>query len=54
MKAKKQKAAKLNRYERAILLLADHVERCPNCDYKVREEVMAELGFVPIKDKRKY
>ena len=45
----KKKEVKLNRYERAILVLARHIEECPFNGYKVREQVLNELGleFVP-------
>lgn len=35
----------LSRLERAILILAEHVERCPFNDYKVSEEVQNALGI---------
>lgn len=51
----KNKRVKLNRYERAILVLARHVESNPYNRYEVEEQVMGELGYVslPTKLKRK-
>lgn len=49
----KEKEVKLNRYEKALIVLARHVERCPYCEYKVEEQVLEELGFekAPKEDK---
>lgn len=42
-------AVELKQIEKALLILAEHIERCPFNDYKVRQEVLDALGleFIP-------
>jgi len=48
---KKRKIAKLNRIERALLLIADYLEDPNHCDYKAREHVMSILGYEEVREK---
>jgi len=41
----KKKLVKLNRIEKALIILAIHIDKCPYNDYKVAEEVWEELGY---------
>lgn len=45
----KKKEIKLNKYEKCLILLARHIERCPYCEYLVEEQVLEELGMEKIK-----
>ena len=51
MTNKQKKVVKLSKIERALLLLGEHIERCPYNVYKVREEIMDALGIEFIPDK---
>lgn len=42
---KKRKLVKLNRIEKAIVVLARHLERCPYNEYKIEQQVLDELGY---------
>lgn len=46
---KKRKYIKLNKIERALLTLAEHIERNPYNEYRVRQEVSDILGIEEIK-----
>ncbi len=45
-KSGRKKTIKLNRYEKCLIVLARHIERCPYCEYKVEEQILEELGYV--------
>lgn len=50
---KKKQEVKLTRIEKAIIILARHLERCPYCDYKVEQQVLEELGYERVKNSHK-
>lgn len=52
---KRMKIRRLNRYEKALLCLAYHINRNPMTDYDVEKEVLdiLELEPLPAKDKQK-
>ena len=43
------KKVKLTRIEKAIMILAEHVDRCPYNDYDVEKEVLEALGIEILK-----
>lgn len=42
----------LTKLEKAIIVLALHIERCPYNEYKVEEQVLEELGFEKLPKKK--
>ena len=42
---KNRKEVTLDRYEKCLILIARHLERCPYNEYKVEEQVLEELGL---------
>ena len=53
MKQTSKKVRKLNRYEKALLTLAELVEMNPFCGYKVQLEVADILGLTLLPAKKK-
>lgn len=39
------KTVKLNRTEKALIALAEHIDRNPFNDYKVKQEILDILGY---------
>ena len=48
---KRRKIIKLNKIQQALVRLAEHIERNPLNEYKVRDEIIGLLGFEEIKEK---
>lgn len=50
-----RKEIKFNRIERALIFLARQIEILPDCEYRVREDILEILGLeiVPPKSKAK-
>lgn len=50
---KKRKFIKLTKIEKALVSLAEHMERCPYNEYKVQQEILdiLEIEKVPSKNK---
>jgi len=42
---KKENTNRIAAIEQAVVLLAQHIERCPFCEYKVAEEVLELMGY---------
>lgn len=42
---KKQKYVKLNRIEKSLIILAEHIEKCPLVEHKVKQEILDQLGL---------
>jgi hypothetical protein len=41
----KEKLIKLSKIEKALIVLARHIDRCPYNDYAVEKQVLEELGY---------
>lgn len=52
-KGENMKKIKLTKIEKAIIILSEHVERCPYNDYKIVEQIIDVLGYKKIKNKEK-